>query len=100
MLRRPPRSKRTDTLFPFTTPFRSAKAFVPATNQKAETVATRKASQLAITAFVDLLPEMLGGSADLTGSNLTDWKGVEPVRAGELHLRFGDRKSTRLNSSH
>ncbi|HEY9573784.1 MAG TPA: transketolase [Pusillimonas sp.] len=66
-----------------------AKAFVQATNQKAETVATRKASQLAITAFVDLLPEMLGGSADLTGSNLTDWKGVEPVRAGELHLRFG-----------
>jgi len=66
-----------------------ARAFVDATNQKAETVATRKASQLAITAFVEMLPEMLGGSADLTGSNLTDWKGVEPVRAGDLHLRFG-----------
>ncbi len=66
-----------------------ARAFVEATNQKAETVATRKASQMAITAFVDMLPEMLGGSADLTGSNLTDWKGAEPVRAGELHLRFG-----------
>ncbi|MGB3291093.1 MAG: transketolase [Burkholderiaceae bacterium] len=66
-----------------------ARAFVEATNQKAETVATRKASQLAITAFVDMLPEMLGGSADLTGSNLTDWKGVEPVRAGDQHLRFG-----------
>ncbi|MFW7340321.1 transketolase [Pollutimonas sp. H1-120] len=66
-----------------------ARAFVEATNQKAETVATRKASQLAITALVEMLPEMLGGSADLTGSNLTDWKGAEPVRAGELHLRFG-----------
>jgi transketolase len=66
-----------------------ARAFVEATNQKAETVASRKASQLAIAAFVEMLPEMLGGSADLTGSNLTDWKGVAPVRAGELHLRFG-----------
>jgi transketolase len=66
-----------------------ARAFIQATNEKAETVATRKASQLAITAFVDLLPEMLGGSADLTGSNLTDWKGVSPVRAGPQHLRFG-----------
>jgi transketolase len=66
-----------------------ARAFVEATNQKAETVASRKASQLAITAFVEMLPEMLGGSADLTGSNLTDWKGAVPMRAGELHLRFG-----------
>ncbi|NYT85298.1 transketolase [Pollutimonas harenae] len=66
-----------------------ARLFVEATNQKAETVATRKASQLAIAAFVELLPEMLGGSADLTGSNLTDWKGVQPVRAGQEHLQFG-----------
>ncbi|MYN13196.1 transketolase [Pusillimonas sp. TS35] len=65
------------------------RAFIDQTNEKAETVATRKASQLAIAALVDMLPEMLGGSADLTGSNLTDWKGAEPVRAGELHLRFG-----------
>lgn len=66
-----------------------AKVFIEATSQKAETVATRKASQLAITALVDMLPEMLGGSADLTGSNLTDWKGVHPVRAGSSHLNFG-----------
>lgn len=66
-----------------------AQAFIEATDQKAETVATRKASQLAITALVDMLPEMLGGSADLTGSNLTDWKGVHPVRAGNSHLSFG-----------
>ncbi len=66
-----------------------ARQFIEATNQKAETVATRKASQLAITAFVELLPEMLGGSADLTGSNLTDWKGAQPVRAGDSQLQFG-----------
>lgn len=67
----------------------TARAFIEATNQKAETVATRKASQLAITAFVESLPEMLGGSADLTGSNLTDWKGVTPVRATTEGLQFG-----------
>ncbi|MEB2401457.1 transketolase [Parapusillimonas granuli] len=67
----------------------SAQALIDACNQKAETVATRKASQLAISALVGILPEMLGGSADLTGSNLTDWKGAEPVRAGEGHLHFG-----------
>jgi len=36
-----------------------------------------------------LLPEMLGGSADLTGSNFTDWKGVVPVRAGAAGVKFG-----------
>ena len=66
-----------------------ARAFVEASNDKAETVASRKASQLAISAFVEMLPEMLGGSADLTGSNLTDWKGVSPVRAGAQHLQLG-----------
>ena len=62
------------------------------TNAKAETIATRKASQLAITALVEVLPEMLGGSADLTGSNFTDWKGAVPVRAaatGTHGIQFG-----------
>src|SRR5690606_23199173 len=59
------------------------------TNSKAETVASRKASQIAIAALVNELPEMLGGSADLTGSNYTDWKGVAPVRAGEGDIAFG-----------
>ena len=45
---------------------------VVAAHAKAETVATRKASQNALTAFTALLPELLGGSADLTGSNLTN----------------------------
>ncbi|GAB2916522.1 transketolase [Paralcaligenes ginsengisoli] len=66
-----------------------ARAFVAATAAKAETVASRKASQLAITAFAPILPEFLGGSADLTGSNFTDWKGVVPVRATTHGLQFG-----------
>ncbi|TFL13161.1 transketolase [Pusillimonas caeni] len=66
-----------------------ALAFVRATAEKAETVASRKASQFAIAAFAGILPEMLGGSADLTGSNFTDWKGVTPVRATDDGLQFG-----------
>ena len=46
-------------------------AIIAATNEKAEGVATRKASQNVIGALAPLLPEFLGGSADLTGSNLT-----------------------------
>lgn len=67
----------------------TAQKLLEATNAKAETIATRKASQLAITALVEALPEMLGGSADLTGSNFTDWKGVTPVRAGDKGIQFG-----------
>ena len=67
----------------------AAQQLLNATNDKAETVASRKASQQAITALVELLPEMLGGSADLTGSNFTDWKGVAPVRAGATGVQFG-----------
>ena len=46
-------------------------AFITAVNDKAEGISTRKASQNAITALAIVLPEFLGGSADLTGSNLT-----------------------------
>ena len=49
----------------------AADAFIAATNEKAEGISTRKASQNAITALAIVLPEFLGGSADLTGSNLT-----------------------------
>ncbi len=52
-------------------------------------MASRKASQIAITALVDVVPEMIGGSADLTGSNLTNWPGVTPLRVGENGLEFG-----------
>ncbi len=60
-----------------------------AAHAKAETVASRKASQLALEAFTAALPEMLGGSADLTGSNLTNTTSTAPLRfdsAGDVKL--------------
>src|SRR4029079_3437699 len=45
--------------------------------QKKETMATRKASQICLNHFTKILPELIGGSADLTGSNLTNWHGVQ-----------------------
>ncbi|MBQ1495220.1 MAG: transketolase [Acinetobacter sp.] len=57
-----------------------ADAFIAETNAKAETIATRKASQNTLQAFGPLLPELLGGSADLAGSNLTLWKGCQGVQ--------------------
>jgi transketolase len=51
-----------------------------AAHTKAETVASRKASQLALEAFTAAMPELLGGSADLTGSNLTNTPSTPPLR--------------------
>jgi len=62
--------------------------------QAGKPVATRRASQLALDALAPLLPELLGGSADLTGSNLTDFKGhrkAGPRRAGN-YLSYGVRE--------
>jgi transketolase len=69
-------------------------AMLDRANQKAETVATRKASQLALEALGPHLPELLGGSADLTGSNLTMWSGSKPVSATEAgnYIYFGVRE--------
>ena len=53
---------------------------VIAAHQKAETVASRKSSQLALESFTAALPELLGGSADLTGSNLTNTKSTPNLR--------------------
>ena len=55
---------------------------VVAAHTKAETVASRKASQIALEAFTAALPELLGGSADLTGSNLTNTKSTPALRFG------------------
>ena len=52
-------------------------------HKKAETVASRKASQLALEAFTAALPELIGGSADLTGSNLTNTASTAPLRFAE-----------------
>ena len=61
---------------------------------KAETIATRKASQNAIEGLAPTLPEFFGGSADLTGSNLTNWSGAKPVGAsgGGNYLSYGVRE--------
>jgi transketolase len=74
-------------------------------HQKAETVASRKASQLALESFTAALPELLGGSADLTGSNLTNTKSTPNLRvnlAGDVvkneagqggrHINYGVRE--------
>ncbi|SDR69307.1 transketolase [Halopseudomonas xinjiangensis] len=56
-----------------------ASAFIRDVATKGESIASRKASQNCLNAFGPLLPELLGGSADLAGSNLTLWKGCKPV---------------------
>ncbi len=74
-------------------------------HSKAETVASRKASQLALEAFTAALPELLGGSADLTGSNLTNTKSTPNLRfdangavakneagQGGRHINYGVRE--------
>ncbi len=55
----------------------SVKELLDEVQQKKETIATRKASQNCLNHFAGVLPELMGGSADLTGSNLTNWQGVE-----------------------
>ena len=79
---------------------------VIAAHQKAETVASRKASQLALESFTAALPELLGGSADLTGSNLTNTKSTPSLRfdamtgavvkneagQGGRHINYGVRE--------
>jgi transketolase len=62
---------------------------------KAETIATRKASQNALNHFGPALPELLGGSADLTGSNLTEWKG-----AGAMRMHGGPDGPTYMPGRH
>ena len=70
-----------------------------AANGKAETVASRKASQLALEVFTKALPELLGGSADLTGSNLTNTSATPALRFdaqgasnGGRHINYGVRE--------
>ena len=76
-----------------------------AAHTKAETVASRKASQLALEAYTAALPELLGGSADLTGSNLTNTKSTPSLRVdaagavvkneagiGGRHINYGVRE--------
>jgi transketolase len=72
----------------------AAQAYIASCVEKKETIATRKASQNAIQALAQVLPEFLGGSADLTGSNLTNWKESIPVRSNQPgnHINYGVRE--------
>ncbi|MCL5042941.1 MAG: transketolase [Gammaproteobacteria bacterium] len=70
-------------------------AYVAAVAEKGETIASRKASQNSLNAYGPLLPELLGGSADLAGSNLTLWqdcKGVSADDASGNYLFYGVRE--------
>ena len=72
-----------------------ASAFVNSVNDKAETIASRKASQNAIGGLGPFLPEFLGGSADLAGSNLTLWSGsvaVSNTESAGNYIHYGVRE--------
>jgi len=73
---------------------KTVKEYLERCQAKAETIATRKASQNAIEALALALPEFMGGSADLTGSNLTNWSACKPVRANQWgnHINYGVRE--------
>ncbi|QIR15533.1 transketolase [Shewanella aestuarii] len=71
-----------------------AQAFIQECQDKGESIASRKASQNAIGVFGAMLPELLGGSADLAGSNLTLWsgsKGIQDDPAGN-YIFYGVRE--------
>jgi transketolase len=68
--------------------------FLAAVDAKGETIASRKASQNAIEGLAKSLPELVGGSADLAGSNLTLWSGSKSVHAGDggNYVHYGVRE--------
>lgn len=72
----------------------SATSFITSVDQKAEKVATRKASQNCLNGFGPLLPELIGGSADLAGSNLTIWSQSKNIAtdSGGNYIHFGVRE--------
>ena len=70
---------------------------IVAAQGRRESVATRKASQLALEVLAESLPELIGGSADLTGSNLTRWSKAVALRTGTefvpgRHINYGVRE--------
>ncbi|EKF72885.1 transketolase [Alcanivorax hongdengensis A-11-3] len=72
-----------------------ADAYIRQCQEKAEKVATRKASQNTLDAFGPLLPELAGGSADLAGSNNTIWKGCKSITADDAsgnYIHYGVRE--------
>lgn len=72
-----------------------ANAYIAQCQAESKDVATRKASQLCLDAYGAMLPELLGGSADLAGSNLTIWKGAKAINADDAsgnYLHYGVRE--------
>lgn len=72
-----------------------ANAYIEECQAKGEKIASRKASQNAIEAFGAVIPEFIGGSADLAGSNLTLWSGAKAITAAEPggnYLYYGVRE--------
>jgi transketolase len=70
-------------------------AFLTATLTRSAESATRKSSQYALNGFCSFIPEMLGGSADLTGSNNTDWKGSKSIMPENMqgnYIHYGVRE--------
>ena len=70
-------------------------ALIDDLQQKKETMATRKASQVCLAHFAKILPDLMGGSADLTGSNLTNWPGVKVFSKGTpegQYIHYGVRE--------
>jgi transketolase len=73
----------------------AARAYIEKLQADGPTIASRKASQMALDAFGPLLPELIGGSADLAHSNLTLWKGSKDVKAEDPdanYIYFGVRE--------
>src|SRR3546814_8595080 len=106
MIRRPPRSTRTDTLFPYTTLFRSEKA-IPGDTQRVVIDAPAGAMDADLGAFLDhadavvvpIIPSLL--DLEATVPFLNSLAQQARVKKGKLPEKHGtDRKSTRLNSSH
>ncbi|CAA0105969.1 Transketolase 1 [Zhongshania aliphaticivorans] len=72
-----------------------ANAYIAQCQAESKDVATRKASQLCLDAYGAMLPELLGGSADLAGSNLTIWGGAKAIEAKDAsgnYLHYGVRE--------
>jgi len=71
-----------------------AAAFIASVNEKAEKIASRKASQNDLNGYGPLLPELIGGSADLASSNLTIWAGSRNIKTENdgNYIHFGVRE--------
>ncbi len=71
-----------------------SQAYIKSCNEKQEVIATRKASQNCIEAYAQILPEMIGGSADLGASNLTLWSGSKEIKefTNGNYINYGVRE--------